>query len=137
MPLLPSQKKKQEPIIASSQGVKWVQRKIKVSVIANYKEERWEVDAWCSGPVGYHKTLDKNSDGKTYQWIIVSLTTGLAVTMVDREEDARKIAEILLVKCRLALSQFTKEKASGMFPQKIKDWCKACYKERAFVEPTF
>ena len=138
MPLLPSQKKEQqEPPIASTQEVKWVQRKIKVSVISNYKEEMWEVEAWCSGPVGYHKTTDKKSDGKTYQWIVVSLTTGLAVTMVDGEEDARKIGEVLLSKCRLALTQPTKDKVLAMFPPKIKQWCKDCYAKRAFVEPTF
>lgn len=139
MPLLPSQKK-QEPSVPSSQGVlrsTWVQRKIKVLVSSGNKEEKREVDAWCCGPVGYHETTLKDSDGKTYQWVVTSLTTGLAITMVDKKEDAQKIGEVLLVKCRLALSQFTKEKASGMLPTKVKDWCKACYKERAFVEPTF
>lgn len=138
MPLLPSQKKDmQETSIASSQEVKWVQRKIKVSVLTGSKEEKWEVEAWCSGPVGYHKTTNKESDGETHQWVVVSLTTGLAVTMVDREEDAKKIADVLVAKCRLALSQPTKEKVLAMFPAKIKQWCKDCYAKRAFVEPTF
>ena len=102
---------------------RWAKEKIKV------KGSEIEIDGVVFGNLAVHLSL---SDGSLF--VVTASTVGLRVCHVNKEKDAKRIAETLHRYCAKAFQEKTAQNILDKLPLWVKPWLYECTKERKWVD---
>lgn len=92
------------------------------------------VTAAVYGNLSVHEGRTLKSDRK---WGITHVLCGLLVTHMDREADAKRMAQFLWDHYRAAFEMEDHDRSSKMIPQHVKDWVRKCRLDGRWYEPDF
>lgn len=83
------------------------------------------------GPIAVHRGLDTS-----HLWVVSSATTGLKMTVVNEERDARRITEHLYRTCRDVLSLRNGSAILSRLPTWVYPWLRECRARGVYLPPS-
>lgn len=105
----------------------WVERSISVLGINGHRPI---IQAQKLGSVAVHRSLDRLD-----MWAVTLTESGVCAAQVMTEDDARKIACLLNLRCSGEVRCDSANALSKKLPRWALDWLKACEKAMAYIQP--